>query len=242
MTKPAPQIKAEPLRVSPAAETSVAETSVAKTSEKETPAPTSVVPATVPDTLADPAPAPVSLATIYWIFFQIGSLSVGGGLTAWLYRETVEKRRLMTETDFMGALTLAQVLPGINMTNLSVYVGQRLRGKSGALTALLGLISVPFFAIIAFASAYTHVQSIPILQLFLDGVATAAAGLLLSMGIKAVKVSGMERVQLVIMGLVIFTVGVLRWPMIPVILVLSPISVALVWPWGNTDGEGLDDA
>lgn len=173
-------------------------------------------------------PPRVSLTTIFWIFFQIGSLSIGGGLTAWLYREIVEKRRLMPEADFMGALTLAQVLPGINMTNLSVYVGQRLRGVEGACAAMLGLLLVPFFAIIAIGSVYSQVKSVPALHHFLDGMAATAVGLLLAMGIKAVKVTRMEPLQLAIAGLVVVLVGILRLPMVPVILVLAPLSVAMV--------------
>ena len=185
-------------------------------------------------------PEPVSLGTIFWIFFQIGSLSVGGGLTAWLYREIVEKRKLMSEADFMGAMTLAQVLPGINMTNLSVYVGQRLRGVKGAIVAILGLILVPFFAIITIGSIYAKLKAQPGLHHILDGMAAAAVGLLLAMCIKAVKVTRMEPVQLGIGGLVILLVGVLRLPMVPVILVLAPVSIWLVWPNQEAAGSGED--
>lgn len=182
-------------------------------------------------------PPHVSLSTLFWIFFQIGSLSIGGGLTAWLYREIVEKRKLLREADFMGAMTLAQVLPGINMTNMSVYVGQRLRGVRGAIAALLGLTLVPFFAIITLGSVYTQFKDIPALHHVLDGVAAAAVGLLLAMSVKAVKVTRMRPIQLVISAIVIITVGILRWPMVPVILVLAPISVALVWPRSDPDAD-----
>lgn len=174
-------------------------------------------------------PPQVSLGTIFWIFFQIGSLSVGGGLTAWLYREIVEKRRLMPEADFMGAMTLAQVLPGINMTNLSVYVGQRLRGMPGALMAMLGLLIVPFFAIITVGSIYAQLKANPALHHFLDGMAATAVGLLLAMGIKAAQVTRMQPLQLAIVGIVVVLVGILRLPMVPVILVLAPISIGLAW-------------
>ena len=179
--------------------------------------------------------AHMRLATIYWIFFQIGALSFGGGLTAWLYREVVEKRKLLDEADFLGGLTLAQVMPGINMTNLSVYVGKRLRGRAGAITAVVALLSAPFFAIVGFASVYSSIKTVPALQDVLDGMACAAVGLMLSMGIRAVQATRMQKVQLVIMGLVIVAVGLLRLPMIPVIVVLAPISVLLVWPWGTSE-------
>lgn len=195
-------------------------------------------------TAEDPSDAPrtdVPLATIFWIFFQIGSLSVGGGLTAWLYREIVEKRRLMSETDFMGALTLAQVLPGINMTNLSVYVGQRLRGVQGALAAMAGLLLVPFFAIIAIGAVYAQVKDVPALHHFLDGMAATAVGLLLAMGVKAVQVTRMQMQQLIVAGLVVVLVGVLRLPMVPVIILVVPLSIWLVWPGSSADTDSEED-
>jgi chromate transporter len=197
------------------------------------------------------APPQVSLGTIFWIFFQIGSLSVGGGLTAWLYREIVENRKLMSEADFMGALTLAQVLPGINMANLSVYVGQRLRGVEGAVVAMVGLTLVPFFAIIAIGSVYAQLKTQPLLHHFLDGLAATAVGLLLAMTLKAIKVTRMDLVQLGIVGVVVLLVGVLRLPMVPVIIVVAPISIALAWirltretadKTGSGSGKGSGDA
>lgn len=191
-----------------------------------------------------PTQSDVSLLTIFWIFFQIGSLSVGGGLLAWLHREIVQKRRLLSEADFMGALTLAQVLPGINVTNLSIYVGQRLRGVHGALAALAGLLLVPFFAIIAIGSVYAQLKDIPALHHFLDGMAATAVGLLLAMGVKAVQVTRMEVKQLAVAGIIVLVVGVLRLPMVPVILAVVPFSIWLVWPKAETDGnaDGGSDA
>lgn len=187
-------------------------------------------------------PDPVPLKTIFWIFFQIGSLSVGGGLTAWLYREVVEKRRLLSEADFMGGLTLAQVLPGINMTNMSIYVGQRLRGREGALVAILGLILVPFFAIISIGSIYAWLRTLPNLHHFMDGMAATAVALLLAMGIKSVKVTRMQPRQLAIAATVVVLVGVLKVPMIPVILVLAPFSVWLVWSAQDAASPEREDA
>ena len=126
-------------------------------------------------------------------------------------------------------MTLAQVLPGINMTNLSVYVGQRLRGMPGALVAMLGLLLVPFFAIITVGSIYAQLEANPALHHFLDGMAATAVGLLLAMGIKAAKVTRMQPLQLAIAGIVVVLVGILRLPMVPVILVLAPISIAVAW-------------
>lgn len=173
--------------------------------------------------------ATVSLWQIFSLFLQIGSMSFGGGLVAWLYRELVEKRKWLSETDFLGGLTLSQVLPGINMTNMSVYAGQRLRGWKGAAVALLGLLIVPFFFNIGLFTFYAEVQSVPGAQSFLDGIAAAAVALFVSVGIKSVRNAVRSAGHWAIMIAIVLLVGVLSWPMIPVVLCLAPISVALAW-------------
>ena len=113
------------------------------------------------------------LRDIFWLFFQIGIMSFGGGLSAWLFREIVEKRKWMTATEFLSGLTLVQALPGVNMTNMSVYVGQRLRGVPGVLIALFGLLVGPFFILIALSTAYRTIDDIPWSHAALAGLATS---------------------------------------------------------------------
>jgi hypothetical protein len=65
----------------------------------------------------------------------IGAMSFGGGITGWVYRDVVLRRQWMTEAEFITGLSLAQTPPGGNVTNVSVYVGNRLRGIPGVLVA-----------------------------------------------------------------------------------------------------------
>jgi chromate transporter len=171
----------------------------------------------------------VSLREIFFLFFQIGSLSFGGGLVAWVYREVVERRRWLSEAEFLSGFTLAQVLPGINMTNMAVYIGQRMRGVAGAVIGVAGLLLVPFFAVIGLVSIYAQIETNATLQSFMDGMATTAVGLFLSVGVKSIRRTVTELSPIAIMVAVIVAVGLLRWPMIPVILCLALISVALAW-------------
>jgi chromate transporter len=179
-----------------------------------------------------PATTHVSLREIFFLFFQIGSLSFGGGLVAWIYREVVERRKWLGETEFLSGFTLAQVLPGINMTNMAVYIGQRMRGVAGAVAGLSGMLLVPFFAVIGLASIYAQVETNTTLQSFMDGVATTAVGLFLSIGVKSLRVRAKDLLALAFMAAVVAMVGLLSWPLIPVILGLAPLSVALAWRKG----------
>jgi chromate transporter len=156
-------------------------------------------------------------------------MSFGGGLSAWLFREIVEKRKWLTATEFLSGLTLVQALPGVNMTNMSVYVGQRLRGVPGVLSALFGLLVGPFFILIALSSAYHTIDDISWSHAALAGLATSAVGLLLSMGVKAIRAFKPSLAHGLVLLVVVATVGGFRLPMVPVIVVMAPISVAIAW-------------
>ena len=109
-----------------------------------------------------PTPAqPVSLFALYKLTFVVGLFSFGGGLSAWMRREVVLIRGWMTDEEFFNGYSLAQILPGVNSTNMAVYIGQHLRGAIGAAVALTGLLTGPFFIVIAAAVAYHYLIAIP---------------------------------------------------------------------------------
>lgn len=170
-----------------------------------------------------------SLPTLFWIFFQIGALSFGGGLAAWVHREVVLKRGWMSETEFLTGLALCQVLPGVNVVNLAVHIGQRLRGAVGALTCTVAIVFVPFFAVIGLAAVYDQIKDIAWIHDFLDGVAVSAVGLLVSVALRSVRGTFKNVAPYVAAIALIGLVGILRWPMIPVVLCVAPLSVLAAW-------------
>src|SRR6202521_6101606 len=107
------------------------------------------------------APIRVSLLSLYGVFLRLGLYSFGGGISAWVHREIVDVRHWLTEEEFMAGFALGQILPGVNSTNLTIYVGQHLRGAIGAAVALAGLLSGPFAVVIAAGVAYRYLLQIP---------------------------------------------------------------------------------
>src|SRR5215208_8276862 len=114
----------------------------------------------------------VSLAALYNTFFWVGLFSFGGGLSSWLHREIVDIRGWMTDDEFFSGYSLTHVLPGVNSTNMAVYIGQHVRGAIGSIVALSALLSGPFVVVIAAASAYRYLLEIPGFQTAMAGVAT----------------------------------------------------------------------
>jgi chromate transporter len=173
--------------------------------------------------------ARVSLPTLVGTFAKIGLLSFGGALSGWMYREIVVRRRWITEEDFLSGLALGQIMPGANVANLSLYIGQRLRGGIGAAAALLGMLLPPMILVIVLAALYQRVADIGWVHRFIGGVAAAAIGLTVMIGIRATRRVERRAAPLAIVLAILLAVGVMGWPMVPVVMAATPLSIALAW-------------
>lgn len=179
---------------------------------------------------ASPAPSPpVRLLSILAVFLRIGALSFGGGLSGWIFRETVTLRQWLTEEEFFSGLALSQMLPGVNVANMAITIGQRLRGVRGAVIALLGLLAVPFGAVIGLVLVYDRIKDIAFIPSAMDGLAAAALGLLALVGARAATSSGTSLTSVLALIATFVAVGLLRLPLVPVVLVIAPLSVAAAW-------------
>jgi chromate transporter len=170
-----------------------------------------------------------SLGAIAWAFFQIGALGFGGALVGWVYREMVEKRGWQTPDDFASMVTLGQVMPGVNITNYAVYVGHRLQGAKGSAVALLAILAGPFLWAIAFMVLFAQIQDIHWVHALMGGVAVSAVGLMFSAIVKTLRRSVRTIPHLLIYATLVVGIGILNWPMVPVVLVAIPLSVAIAW-------------
>jgi len=171
--------------------------------------------------------ARVSLAAIFAAFFRLGVTSFGGGTAAWLYRAFVQRRHWISDQTFLTDVGLSRLVPGSAGVNLTVQVGQRLRGGLGALTAVLGLLSGPLVIVVVLAAGYARIAGNEVAHAVLDGVAAAAIGLTFATGLVLVPRGTAQIGQILITIATVLSVGVLRWPMLPVILCLAPLSIGL---------------
>ena len=179
----------------------------------------------------------VSLPELLGAFAKIGLMSFGGALSGWMHRELVARRQWIEEEDFLSGLALGQIMPGANVANLSLYIGQRLRGGIGAVVALTGMLLPPAVLVVLLAIVYERFAGIAWMHRFIDGVAAAAIGLLVVVGVKATRRVGWRAAPVAVLAAIVLMVGLMHWPMVPVVLVLTPLSVALAWPRGDGDAR-----
>jgi chromate transporter len=171
------------------------------------------------------APTP-TLREIFGGFLGLGLISFGGALP--LARRTlVEQRRWLSAEEFTDLLGLCQFLPGGNVINLSVAMGMRFRGVPGALAGLLGLIAGPSLVVIGLGVLYEHTQNDPHVRHLFAGLAAAAAGLLISMAVRIVLQLRNRPLAALIAALGFVAIAILRLPLLPTMLVLTPLSIYL---------------
>jgi chromate transporter len=174
-----------------------------------------------------PAPyvQPPALWDIFLLFCRVGLTSFGGGTSAWLFREIVHKRRWLPEDEFINVMALCQALPGVNVSNIAVWIGRKLFGLRGAVVAVMGIIALPSVAIVLIAMLFAAIAHNPLTEIVLTGATAAAIGLPFSMGIMMAQRVRRAMVPLLVMLATFAAIGILKLPLIWVVLICGAASV-----------------
>jgi chromate transporter len=179
---------------------------------------------------SSPSGAPVpSHADLFFAFFRI-TLSGFGGTLPWTRRMFVEKKRWMTAEEFNDVYALCQFLPGPNIVNLTAVFGSRMRGPTGAMAAWAGFLLLPFCMMLAAGVLYQRYGDVDAVRRVLGGIAPAAAGLIVATAVKmaAPLFRSFGPAPFVLLTTA-FAIGLMRWPLLLVMVILAPASIALAW-------------
>ena len=178
------------------------------------------------------ASARVSLGLIFWTFLVIGGTSFGGGMVAYLREMLVSRRRWLDDEDFIVALEIGQTLPGLNSTNISIIVGDSLRGVAGAVAAFLGIILPGTTILLAFGILYGMQSESKAFVAVLDGAGAAAVGLLVAVTVQVGRkeLTGVTDVLLMLVTVVAVSVLHMALP-----IVLAVVGGAAIWIYRPRD-------
>lgn len=181
---------------------------------------------------AAPLAVPASPGELFGAFTWLALQGFGGVLPV-AQRELVERRRWLEREQFLALLSMAQVLPGPNIVNLALMIGHRHFGWRGAVAACAGILLAPLVLVLVLAAAAQRLQSFPAIGGALRGMGIVAAGLTLSTAIRLA--DGMRRNALGVALCAALAVasaaaiGVLHWPLAPVVFGLGLPAVAWAW-------------
>ncbi len=172
-------------------------------------------------------PQPESLTDLF-VSFTLLALQGFGGVHAIVQRELVEKKRWMTQGEFIEEWAVAQIMPGPNVINLAIMIGGRYFGIKGALAALAGILTAPLFVVLVLAVFYAQFSSYPAVAGALRGMAAVAAGLIVGTGLKLMGALQKNAIGLPLCGvlgvLCFVAIALLRWPLIYVLAGLGGLG------------------
>ena len=197
------------------------------------------------DAPASPALArrgPASLRDLFFSFSWI-ALQGFGGVMAIVQRELVDKRQWLTAAEFLEDWSVAQVLPGPNVCNLAVLIGDRCFGARGALAAAAGLMLFPSVVVLALAASLFSVLEVPMVQGMLRGMGAVSAGLIAGSALKLT--SGLRGHPFgvggcaALIGLTLAGASALHVPLVWLLLGLGIPGTLLAWRilWLQTRAE-----
>jgi chromate transporter len=170
---------------------------------------------------------PTSKSDLFWSFSWL-ALQGFGGVLAVVQRELVEKKQWLTGEEFVEEWAVAQILPGPNVVNLSLMIGDRYYGLSGALLAMAGMLFLPLLIVLAMVVLYNGVSDIPEVQGALRGMGAVTAGLITATGIKLLP--ALQRNPLgrplcwLAVALTFIAIALLRIPLVWVLLSLGGLT------------------
>jgi chromate transporter len=193
----------------------------------------SLEPSNTPSRVAsEPTSEKVSLVALFLEFLLIGAVSFGGGIVAYEKILLTEKKKWLSQDEFMAALAISQTMPGLNSVNLAILAGDKLRGSLGAFVAMLGLILPGSLFVMIAGYAYTEGQDHPIVNLLLAGIAACATGLLAAITYKLGADLFKQTRPVLIIVTTFILMSVLHLSLILVLLIMVPIAIAIYRPRG----------
>jgi len=168
-----------------------------------------------------------------FVAFTLLALQGFGGVLAVAQRVLCEQRRWLTREQFVDILAVAQVLPGPNVCNVALMVGDRFFGWRGAFAALAGMMAVPLVIVLILTALYAQYAVNTMVSGALRGMGAVSAGLIVGTGIKLVGALHSNPMQApvcgALLGAAFAAVALLRWPLVWIILALGVVACAYAW-------------
>lgn len=120
--------------------------------------------------------------TLFSSFFKIGAFTFGGGwaMIPIIEKEVVDKYKWLSKEEFLDALAVSQSLPGILAVNISILVGNKLRGVRGSIAATLGTVAPSFILILLIAIFFSRITDNPVIERIFKGIRPAVVALIIA--------------------------------------------------------------
>ena len=161
------------------------------------------------------------LLEIFVAFAKVGVMTFGGGyaMLPIIEKEIVDNKGWVSGEEVMDYYAVGQCLPGAIAVNTAVFIGHKLKGKPGGVSAALGVVTPSLIIICIIAGILTNFSHLPLVQSAFAGVRVCVCVLILNSVIKLWKNAIKDKTAL-LLCLVVFALSAFV-DVSPVVLVLS---------------------
>ena len=159
---------------------------------------------------------------LFLVMFKIGLFTFGGGyaMISLLESELVAKRKWLENDEFINVVAIAESTPGPVAINAATYVGYKLAGVWGSLSATVA-VALPSFSIIFLISLFFDAfLSLKYVAYAFDGIQVCVIFLILSAGVKM-----LLKLEKTVWNIVVTSL------VIAVMIALSVLSIAFSSVW-----------
>ncbi len=160
-------------------------------------------------------------------FLVLGMTSFGGGAVVSLLQDRIVNRlKWLTNEEFLEATVLSQSLPGPIASNAVTYVGFRLHGVAGALTATVFYTLPSFLMMIGFAILYEGTRNIPAADRVFFGLNPATSALIAATAFRLGK-TALKTPRRRVQAAIVLTLAVLSPQLTLPMILLTAVGGAL---------------
>ena len=176
--------------------------------------------------MQQPAVNRPSLRALIGAFAVLGLTGFGGWL-AYFHDSFVEKRRWLTNEEYLEGAAIANIVPGASFLNFAIFASHRLGGWRLVPLAVLLILGPGAIVTAGLIIWYDTVAAHTLVVVdALRGLAAAAAGLVIVTPIRLLRAHSFGIGNLVIAAMTFLLLGIFRFPMLEVVL---PMLVVAVW-------------
>lgn len=118
---------------------------------------------------------------LFWVFFSIGAVTIGGGyaMLPMIQQEVLARwGDVISKESMINFVAVSESTPGPFAINMATYVGAEMGGVFGAVCATLGVVVPSFVIILVVAKCYDAYRNSRVVQGCMTGLKPAVVGLI----------------------------------------------------------------
>ncbi|MEI9476104.1 MAG: chromate efflux transporter [Deltaproteobacteria bacterium] len=171
----------------------------------------------------------LSLTELFVRVLKLGATAYGGpGMISHIKEMAVNEKGWVKEGEFMRGLALCQLIPGATMVQIVTYIGYRVRGVWGALTAAVAFVLPAFIALLVLSAIYFKFHTLWFIESLFKGLGAIVVAIILNACITFGRPI-LRDWKVILIALLSFVAFLLRWNFV-LIFVLAAIAGLLLRP------------